>query len=544
MYRPNHHIFCFKIICFMALVIISFAHEAKATTVVYKDARDRFLIVDKSSLSGVTKGSYICIQDDAGIVLTCSGVVLLSKKYAALRLPKSEMKRINVGSKVQMKPVFLSGDDLSKEQKPGKKGRHVYAFKMAMTNPEDLPKDLVKEAEEKEQELATKDLPLAEGAPKDSESVTDLTKGAGESSVVGGSGGGVAGGSGGGASKKTGMQSTGKAKDDKKKDNNKKDEKDTSKDGKVEETPTATGQVVQGVVMGAAIEQQPGTSQESEGEKADVSEKEVEKKGFSAIFDAPSQMLSRLFFGNEKQKKPPFKYVRFDLIGLIPIMSPLGFYAVKFKTIQLNETQRDTLWERTSSKPIAPKNGTGGQVRLMTKERWAYTFGGRYWNYDKIIASSQMDLNFPEFGVIADTKIVSSGIWGETGKVVITSPYTQNYVGLGLDFEMAELNFSATRWSQTEGRPLEILAFHRSAMNVISLRITGTQEFTFRKVGLALGGTVYVPFWMTKKSTLGEVSVIQNTALTKNAYDDLKDTIEHKPNKIGVEGFVSIFTQF
>ncbi len=130
----------------MAAVIST---SAIAARVEYIDPKLNFAIVDQGRIHGVAPGANICILDDKKFITSCSGVVLVNRTKAAIRLPAEEMRRIQLGSEISIKEIFLKDDAA-----PGVSSQGLPVFRPARVKTSSLPSTISAAASEKESELS------------------------------------------------------------------------------------------------------------------------------------------------------------------------------------------------------------------------------------------------------------------------------------------------------------------------------------------------------------------------------------------------------
>jgi len=138
-----------KIILLIFTLLLATGDLAHGAKVEYIDPKLTFAIVDKGIIHGIAPGSNICVLDDKKFIISCSGVVLVNRTKAAIRLPAEELKRIRLGSEISIKVIYLRDDAA-----PGTSSEGLPVFRPAKLHPASLPPTISSAASEKESELS------------------------------------------------------------------------------------------------------------------------------------------------------------------------------------------------------------------------------------------------------------------------------------------------------------------------------------------------------------------------------------------------------
>jgi len=133
-----------KIILLIFTLLLATGDLAHGAKVEYIDPKLTFAIVDKGIINGIAPGSNICVLDDKKFIISCSGVVLVNRTKAAIRLPAEELKRIRLGSEISIKVIYLRDDAA-----PGTSSEGLPVFRPAKLHPASLPPTISSAASEK-----------------------------------------------------------------------------------------------------------------------------------------------------------------------------------------------------------------------------------------------------------------------------------------------------------------------------------------------------------------------------------------------------------
>ncbi len=153
-----------KTCCFLALFLF-FGQVAGAlgAEVVFVDPELRFAVIDQGNLQGIAVNSNVCVLDGSGFILSCGAVIIAKRNMGAIKLSPDEMRRLKVGLKVFLKPIYLKD-----EKPPGTPKGQPDVFRPALVPPESLAGPVQSAAKTKERELSAAaqrpDPPPADGA--------------------------------------------------------------------------------------------------------------------------------------------------------------------------------------------------------------------------------------------------------------------------------------------------------------------------------------------------------------------------------------------
>ncbi len=154
-----------KSCCFLALFLLFCQVDgALGAEVVFVDPELRFAVIDQGNLQGIGVNSNVCVLDATGFILSCGAVIIAKRNMGAIKLPPEEMRRLRVGLKVSLKPIYLKD-----EKPPGALKGQPDVFRPALVRPESLAGPVQSAANSKERELSAAaqraDPPPADGAP-------------------------------------------------------------------------------------------------------------------------------------------------------------------------------------------------------------------------------------------------------------------------------------------------------------------------------------------------------------------------------------------
>lgn len=510
---------------FVALTLLfvssrAYGVEAK---VVYIDPTLRFLVIDKGTFKDLAAGSHICLLNEIGFIVTCSGIVLANKTKAGLRFPIEEMQKLSVGSKVRLKVVYLKAEGPKGPKDPPR-------FYQAKVSPKNLPKPILRDAV-----LAEKLLGMREIGRRSPEAETTNTdsKNPGEN------------------------DETATAKLSRTESSQSKSTPDTPNGDptpqELESGQEVTHQVGQPYPEHLTKPTMPEDNTKSaeksddQTDKQDQEERQNKKiEEHSKTSSGPSsptfmEQITSLF-----TRDPPIKFFRYEMQMLLPIVPHIKYNHLDFDTISTNSNNRWSLWRPKT--PQRPTNGLGFQFKIFGRGTWVYNFGWRYWNYDHYRSVQRLDKSFPY--LVADTKmrVDTYGVWAELGRRSLFFWKLGYYYGGGLDFDTSEIKFQSIRHIDSgversnelvaqEG----IIAFARSNLNVLSIRVSGSLEFSIFNVGTSLGGVLLFPIYAPEALYEGHTAVPGNVDLSRSGETDLKDSIGHSVEKFGAELSLGIF---
>lgn len=498
--------------------------------VVYVDPKLRFLVVDKGVYKDLAAGSHICLLNDSGFIVTCSGIVLANKSKAGLRFPLAEMKKLKVGSKVRLKTVYLKADG-PKELKSSPK------FYQAKVDPLRLPKTIIRDAVKAEKLIQLRKIdikPISPPAPPPDIPPVDAPAGEAAVAATASAAAAEVAAEAAAATDQVVAPGTGA--------------------GEPSEKELESGQEVQHEVGKPYPEEVAGndfpTITDGQGASAGTAKKdpaalvdvpEAEKKAA----EVPAEEVKSVTIVDDLAvfftRKIPIKFFRYEVMALRPVFSHIKFNYVDFSTVSPESSQRDSLWDNNATKET-PASGFGVQVKIFGRGSWVYNVGLRYWNFDNFRSVQRLDQNISD--LVADTKITvdSNAAWGELGRREKLIGPIGYYYGGGLDVDVSEVKFQSVRRidegaDRTDSLTAQegIIGFARSGLTILSFRSTGSLEMTMFNMGMSLTGTMILPFYTTRRSFDAEVSVPINVQLSSDGEKDLERSISHDKGKFGLE---------
>jgi hypothetical protein len=529
-----------------ALCVFPSALFAVDARVVYVDPKLRFLVIDKGVHRDLAAGSHVCLLNETGFIVTCSGIVLANKTKAGLRFPLAEMKKMKVGSKVRLKTVYLKAD--------GPRGlKSAPKFYQAKVNPSTVPKAVFRDAVRAEKLVGTRKL---EPRPPVEEKPAEATPEAAAAAAATGAasaGKDVAGvGSGTGQTGEAGAAGDGQTPSgEPKPEELESGEEVTHEVGKpypaeVAVDPPPPAEPATDAQAGAETEQ----DSEEDTEEDEVEEKtadQQEKKGEPGDAAAPQTWTLVDDILGLFTRQVPVKFFRYEAQALRPIFSHIRYNYIDFDTITPETSSRSSLWKDSASQ-APPSSGLGIQLKVFGRGSWVYNVGWRYWNFDNYRSVQRLDTSFVD--LVADTRMTvdSSAAWGELGIRKLLVGRLGYYYGGGLDIDMSEVKFQSIRRiddgvERTSSLAAQegIIGFARSNLTIVSLRTSGSLEFSVFNVGTTLTGVALIPVYAARQSYEGSVSVPANVSIDSSGDDDLKRAIGHDKGQFGLELSLGFF---
>lgn len=528
------------LLAFVLFCLFPSALLAVDARVVYVDPKLRFLVIDKGVHRDLAAGSHVCLLNETGFIVTCSGIVLANKTKAGLRFPLAEMKKLKVGSKVRLKTVYLKAD--------GPRGlKSTPKFYQAKVNPSTIPKAVFRDAVRAEKLVGTRKLeprPPAEEATAatPSEGAAGASEG-GKDAVVAGSG--VSLGDAGGAGSALGEDSLS---GEPKPEDLESGEEVTHDVGKPYPTEvTVDPPPPTEAAADANATDTEGDKEEAEDEGVEETADQQEKKDEAGDKAAPQTWTVVDDILGLFTRQVPVKFFRYEAQALRPVFSHIKYNYIDFDTITPETSSRGSLW-KNSANQAPPSSGLGIQLKVFGRGSWVYNAGWRYWNFDNYRSVQRLDTSFVD--LVADTKMTvdSSAAWGELGTRKMLVGRLGYYYGGGLDIDMSEVKFQSIRRiddgvERTSSLAAQegIIGFARSNLTIVSLRTSGSLEFSIFNVGTTLTGVVLVPVYAARRSYEGSVSVPANVTIDSSGDDDLKRAIGHDKGKFGLELSLGFF---
>lgn len=506
--------------------------------VVYVDPKLRFLVIDKGVYRDLAAGSHVCLLSESGFIVTCSGIVLANKSKAGLRFPLAEMKKLKVGSKVRLKTVYLKAD--------GPRGlKSSPRFYQAKVSPSNVPKSIVRDAVRAEKLIGARKLepkpPAAEeqqpgggGAPSASTALGDAATGSGSPPGPG-----------------DGSEPAEEGSGEPKPEELEAGEEVAHEVGKpypkevTVDPPPPADHVAPNVPEAADAKKDEDEDEDDEEQAEDVAQEEKkeepEEKHGPQTTTVVDDLLS-LF-----TRKVPIKFFRYEVQALRPVFSHIKYNYLDFDTVTPETAGRSTLW-KTGADREAPASGFGLQLKVFGRGSWVYNVGWRYWNFDNYRSVQRLDTSFGD--LVADTKMTidSSAAWLELGKRNMIIGRLGYYYGGGLDVDVSEVKFQSVRRindgvERTDALAAQegIIGFARSNLTILSLRTSGSLEFSLFNVGTTLTGVALIPVYATRQSYEGSVQVPANVTMDSTGDEDLRRSIDHDKGKFGLEFSMGFF---
>lgn len=481
------------------------ASAAPAGGVAYIDPQDRFFIVDIVGMKDVQKGTNLCILDENGSVVSCGAVLVSNKTKAGLRLPPSEMKKIKLGGKMSVKPIYLKDDGAPASDKS------AAPFRVARTKADAQTTAITKEAERKDSEIAAKEAKAraqAKANPKEAERQEaerkEAERKAAEAAAKAASAdGNAAAGSGKGA-------------------------------GGAPGTSPAGGDAAEGFEDNAA---------------ASVPEAEAGSDAATALPDAKKTAAA----GSGKPVTPaaesppyraPLTATRLELMGSLFSRPLVNVNYLSLATIKDAGAESGTLWQRNSRARPPLGSTVGALVRLSLLKNYGFAAGVRFRRDEKAAYQQPMDAAFPALFSTTSTKVTDSGLWLEGTRTLRTSRFTWNQFGLGADVETSDVSMKTVRGALPGETSGEIIAVARSRLSVVSLRAEATQDVAWGHAGLSLGLALLKPVKKFAASFESSVVTPKNVTLTSNPDEDLRGSLGHDTASYGLDLHLALYTKF
>ncbi len=250
----------------------------------------------------------------------------------------------------------------------------------------------------------------------------------------------------------------------------------------------------------------------------------------------PEEIVPRVDYPN-----PLNGALKFSLFAAYPALPLASYQSLKFKTITNASLERSSLWTPSQTQ-LEPAEGFGFDLQITQKMQSFVNLGWRSHRFDSLKSESTFDEFDVDMIAYSRTTVAEQLAHGEWGRMQYWTDWYFTSFALGADLAYNTLNFDSVVRRQSNGETF-VLAHAKKSFFTLAPSLSFATGFEIWGLGIKLGTLFSFPALQFQQSFEGEVTMPERLKFQGDGQEDLKNSLEQKPNVLGVEIILGISYQ-